>query len=115
MAPIDTRPDIPHGLVVDVDIFNLDGFQNDVQLAWRRLQQAYPDIFWTSKNGGHWIATRAADIRDIQSEHHLFSNSQVFIPATQLPSKLIPLNLVPPEHGPFRAILRLHSHRLRWM
>ena len=104
MSTIDTRPDIPDGLVVDVDIFNLDGFQNDVQLAWRRLQQTYPDIFWTPKNGGHWIATRAADIKYIQSEHQLFSNSQIFIPATQLPSKLIPLNLDPPEHGPFRAI-----------
>jgi cytochrome P450 len=92
MAPIDTRPDIPHGLVVDVDIFNLDGFQDDVQLAWRRLQQTYPDIFWTPKNGGHWIATRASDIKYIQSEHQLFSNSQIFIPATQLPSRLIPLN-----------------------
>ena len=40
-----------------------------------------------------------------RSEHQLFSNSQIFIPATQLPSKLIPLNLDPPEHGPFRAIL----------
>ena len=99
------RADIPDRLITDVDIFNLDGFQNDVQLAWRRLQQTYPDIFWTPKNGGHWIATRAADIKYIQSEHQFFSNSQIFIPATQLPSKLIPLNLDPPEHGPFRAIL----------
>jgi cytochrome P450 len=103
MSTIAIRPDIPDRLVADVDIFNLDGVQNDVQLAWRRLQQTYPDIFWTPRNGGHWIATRAADIRYIQSEHQFFSNSQIFIPATQLPSKLIPLNLDPPEHGPFRA------------
>jgi len=100
----DTPSDIPDRLVADVDIFNLDGFQNDVQLAWHRLQQTYPDIFWTTKNGGHWIATRAVDIRHIQSEHRFFSNSQIFIPATQLPSQLVPLNLDPPEHGPFRAI-----------
>jgi cytochrome P450 len=105
MSSMLTRPGIPKRLVADVDIFDLDGFQNDVQLAWRRLQQTYPDIFWTPKNGGHWIATRAADIRYIQSEHQFFSNSQIFIPATQLPSKLVPLNLDPPEHGPFRAIL----------
>jgi cytochrome P450 len=104
MSTINRRPDIPETLVADVDIFNLDGVQDDVQLAWRRLQQAYPDIFWTPKNGGHWIATRAADIRHIQSEYQSFSNSQTFIPATQLPSKLIPLNLDPPEHGPFRAV-----------
>jgi cytochrome P450 len=104
MSTINRRPDIPETLVADVDIFNLDGVQDDVQLAWRRLQQAYPDIFWTTKNGGHWIATRAADIRHIQSEHQSFSNGQTFIPATQLPSKLIPLNLDPPEHGPFRAV-----------
>jgi cytochrome P450 len=105
MSSMLARPGIPKRLVADVDIFDLDGFQNDVQLAWRRLQQTYPDIFWTPKNGGHWIATRAADIRYIQSEHQFFSNSQIFIPATQLPSKLVPLNLDPPEHGPFRAIL----------
>ncbi len=105
MSTIDTRSAVPDRLIADVDIFNLDGFQNDVQLAWRRLQQAYPDIFWTPRNGGHWIATRAADIKYIQSEHQFFSNSQIFIPATQLPAKLIPLNLDPPEHAPFRAIL----------
>lgn len=105
MSTTDVRPDIPDRLVADVDIFKLDGVQDDVQLAWRRLQQTYPDIFWTPQNGGHWIATRAADIRYIQSEHQLFSNSQIFIPATQLPAKLIPLNLDPPEHGPFRAVL----------
>jgi cytochrome P450 len=105
MSTMVARPGIPARLVADVDIFDLDGFQNDVQLAWRRLQQTYPDIFWTPKNGGHWIATRAADIRYIQSEHQFFSNSQIFIPATRLPSKLVPLNLDPPEHGPFRAIL----------
>jgi len=105
MSSPDTRPDIPARLVADVDIFNLDGVQSDVQLAWRRLQQAYPDIFWTPRNGGHWIATRAADIRHIQSEHRSFSNSQTFIPAAQLPAKLVPLNLDPPEHGAFRAIL----------
>ena len=33
----------------------------DVHLAWRALQQAGPDIFWTPRNGGHWIATRAED------------------------------------------------------
>lgn len=105
MSTLDIRADIPDRLVADVDIFKLEGVQDDVQLAWRRLQQAYPDIFWTPRNGGHWIATRAADIRYIQSEHRIFSNSQTFIPATQLPAKLIPLNLDPPEHGPFRAVL----------
>jgi cytochrome P450 len=104
MSAMNPARDIPETLVADVDIFNLDGIQDDVHLAWRRLQQAYPDIFWTPKNGGHWIATRAADIRHIQSEHESYSNGQTFIPATQLPSKLIPLNLDPPEHAPFRAV-----------
>jgi cytochrome P450 len=104
LSILDRRADIPEALVADVDIFNLEGLQDDVQLAWRRLHDGYPDIFWTPRNGGHWIATRAADIRHIQSEHQSFSNSQTFIPATQLPSKLIPLNLDPPEHGPFRAV-----------
>jgi cytochrome P450 len=104
-STVDANSTVPDKLVIDVDIFNLPGVQEDVQLAWRRLQQTCPDIFWTPKNGGHWVATRAVDIRYIQSEHQIFSNSQIFIPKTQLPVKLIPLNLDPPEHAQFRAIL----------
>src|SRR5258705_3875332 len=64
------RSDIPAHLVFDVDIFNLPGAEDDVQLAWRRLQTDLPPIFWTPKNGGHWICTRSEDIKYIHQTHN---------------------------------------------
>jgi len=33
-----------------------------------------PPIFWTPKNGGHWIATRSEDIKYIQQHYEHFSS-----------------------------------------
>lgn len=51
---------VPSELVYDVDFYNLDLGDGDVQQAWKRIQDSAPDIFWTPRNGGHWIATRGA-------------------------------------------------------
>ena len=60
-------------LVYDFDFFNPPGAKEDVQLAWKRLHDVAPDIFWTPRNGGHWIATRGEDISEIQTNHRRFS------------------------------------------
>ncbi len=99
------RSDIPAHLVCDVDIFNLPGAEDDVQLAWRRLQTDLPPIFWTPKNGGHWIATRSEDIKYIQQTYDRFSHNEVLLPKMPLPTRLIPMSLDPPEHTFFRQLV----------
>ena len=102
-----TPAHVPQRLVRDVDIFNLPGAEEDVHLAWRRLQQEGPEIFWTPRNGGHWIATRADDIEAMQLDHEHFSMAALSIPRTEPRSMpAIPISLDPPHHWPVRKLMQ---------
>jgi cytochrome P450 len=104
LAPVPAH--VPQELVHDFDFFAPPGADEDVQLAWKRLHEAAPDIFWTPRNGGHWVATRAEDILEIQTNHERFSHRVFTLPAdpeqTHTP---LPLGVDPPEHGPYRRII----------
>jgi cytochrome P450 len=96
---------VPQELVFDFDFFDPPGGAEDIHLAWRRLHDVAPDIFWTPRNGGHWVATRAADIDVMQLDHARFSHAEFMLPRHPLPFPALPLCLDPPEHGPFRALI----------
>ena len=95
---------VPHQLVVDFDFMNLPGHRDDVHVAWKRAVENAPDIFWTPRNGGHWVAIRADDIEVMQRDHEHFSHESVTIPRPKS-ARLAPLEYDPPEHTPLRAIL----------
>lgn len=103
------RPDnVPEELVVDFDIYNISGADQDVQLAYRAFQQNYPDIFWTPRNGGHWVATRAEDIETMQRDFAHFSHKRITIPPMPPESpRQIPLEVDPPEHSAYRRVLTM--------
>ena len=65
------RPNhVPAELVVDFDYFNPPHLQEiGLQLAYKRLRERAPRIFWTGRNGGHWVVTRASEIEAVQTEH----------------------------------------------
>ena len=84
MADVDpglmARPDhVPPELVADFDLFDIPGGEDDVQLAMRAFQQKGPDIFWTPRNGGHWVVTRAEDIARVRYEGGLVTYSDVLL------------------------------------
>ena len=41
-----------------------------------------PPVFWTPRNGGHWVATRGEDIREVQTNFRRFSQRVMTIPAS---------------------------------
>ena len=94
-------------LVYDFDYFHVAGIEQDVQLAWHALHSLAPDIFWTPRNGGHWVATRFADIKLIQQDFARFSSSEIVIPAPprQRPYKVLPISADPPAHAPYRRLI----------
>lgn len=96
---------VPSELVFDFDFFNPPGGEEDIHLAWKRLHDQAPDIFWTPRNGGHWIATRAEDIDVMQLDHERFSHGNFMLPKQDMPFPPLPLNLDPPEHTPFRQLI----------
>jgi hypothetical protein len=62
--------------IVDFDFYHPSGppgVDTDPHLTIKRLH-AGPDIFWTPRNGGHWVVTRGADILRILADHVNFSS-----------------------------------------
>lgn len=101
---LDRAKHVPPELAFDFDMYNPEGWPDDVHLAWKRIQDSYPPIFWTPRHGGHWVVTRAVDIRHMQENYAQFSNSESFVPRGVMPPQL-PVNLDPPEHTPFRRLI----------
>lgn len=92
-------------LFYDLDFYNLELGDGDVQQAWKRVQDSAPEIFWTPHNGGHWVATRAKYIKEVEVDYEHFSHRQFTIPWMDSPVPALPLCLDPPDHGPIRALI----------
>ena len=107
MSALAERPaHVDPACVVDFDYLAPRGHEIDVHRAWARLHDpGIPDIVWTPYYGGHWIATRAKDIETMQLDATRFSYASVTIPKSEQTLRLVPLEMDPPEHTPFRALL----------
>lgn len=101
------KPDhVPENLVYDFDYLTPPGHEEDIHMAWYRLRcEGVPDIFWTPRYGGHWIATRADDIDHIQLDHTLFSMCDITVPRGSSTFRGYPLEIDPPEHAKYRILL----------
>lgn len=102
LAPVPLH--VPPHLVIDFDFTAVPGADEDVHLAWKRLHEG-PDLFWTPYFGGHWVATRAAEIERIQSDHESFSHREFSLPRGIKPFPFVPLEVDPPEHADYRRII----------
>ena len=104
MPLVEVPAHVPPELVVDFDFYALGNRPEGIQLAFAELHKG-PDIVWTPHHGGHWIATRFADIDAIQLDHEHFSHRHFTIPRSEYDPTAIPLGLDPPFHTPFRKLL----------
>ena len=96
---------VPDMLVRDFDFFAFPGSDNDVHGAWKRVQEEMPALFWTPYNGGHWVATRAADIELMYSDPMRFSSRTESLPRGAAPFRQPPVEIDPPDHEAFRRII----------
>jgi cytochrome P450 len=95
---------------VDYDIFNDRRFveTGDPHAALQKLAaEVGPGIFWTPRNGGHWLITDYELVFKAARDPDLFSSKAMTIPPmpAELEPFLIPLTLDPPEHGAYRLPL----------
>jgi cytochrome P450 len=100
-------------LVVDFDYMAPAGLAEggDVYRAFARLHEG-PDVQWTPHYGGHWIATRAEDIKWIQESWQLFSNTEKAPPRGSCPF-MPPITFDPPDHSRYRAVLNPYFAKRR--
>lgn len=99
--PAHVRPE----QVVDYDYFDDPRLEGDVHIGMRSLHFDAPDVFYSPRNGGFWVVTRHDLMKEVLRDTEHFSNRELSIPKSNSPNLMIPLNLDPPEHLPFRMVL----------
>jgi len=80
----------------------------DVQLGMHALHAEAPDVFYSPRNGGFWVITRLDLMSKVLADTEHFSNRVLEIPRIYSDNRMIPLNLDPPEHLPFRMAVMKH-------
>jgi cytochrome P450 len=91
--------------VFDFDIYADKRFGADPHSSLEVLHREAPDVFYTPRNGGHWIITRQAQITEVVQDPEHFSVREMQVPRVPNPPVFIPLSLDPPENLPFRQAL----------
>ena len=106
MASSHVVPDhVPQHLVVDFDYYNFAGGADDLHLAWKKLHEG-PDIFWTPRNGGHWVVTRADDTEQVFKDYERFTSTRgQSIPLQQGRFPFPPVEYDPPKHTDYRRLM----------
>ena len=91
--------------VFDFDIYADKRFGADPHSSLEVLHEEAPDVFYTLRNGGHWVITRQAQIIDVVQDPEHFSVREMQVPRVPNPPLFIPLSLDPPHNLPFRQAL----------
>jgi cytochrome P450 len=94
---------VPPARVRDVDLYNLPGATEDVHLAWKRVQDECPAVFYTPRYGGYWVITRAELLEQVWPDHVRFSSDRaIAIPRQPNAPAQLPIEVDPPLHQFFR-------------
>lgn len=93
---------VPADRVVDFDIFNPPGVEQDYFSAWKTLLEG-PGLVWSTANGGHWIGARGDVVRTLWNDAERLSNECLAVtPGLGEVMQFIPLQQDGAEHKAFR-------------
>ena len=97
---------VPPERMVDFDFFAVPPGMADPTGIWHDLvRQGVPSIFYTPRNGGHWVLMDYADIVEAYRDHTVFSTYQTPVPPIEPFPVVQPQGVDPPEHNVFRRLL----------
>ncbi|GAM04320.1 cytochrome P450 [Novosphingobium sp. MBES04] len=116
VSPAVGKPDhVPDALVYDFDFHYDPGLLSEGHARIAQIAREAPPVFWTPRQGGHWIVASHAAVYSAQRSPEIFSNGPVpyeMIAAhnATLPDEkksLIPLPITvdPPVHDTYRKPL----------
>lgn len=92
--------------VFEFDYIADPGVLADCHDRYWELKETAPPVFWTSAHGGHWVCNTGATVQHVVRHPELFSSRYLSIPPNPDQPKMIPEMLDPPEHRPYRQMLR---------
>jgi cytochrome P450 len=96
--------------VFEFDIYEDERLRADLHGGFKSLHGEAPDMFYTPCNGGHWMAARYDLIASIMYDSEHFSNTEMDVPKSASKYVMIPLNIDPSDHAPYRpALMRYFS------
>ena len=113
---------MPDSIVYDFDMFYDPAYVANPHERLLDLHKKAPPVFWTPRQGGHWMLIGHAANFKASRDWESFSNSymskerQAAMQA-QLPKggphipQAVPINLDPPDHAIFRALSRARFHQ----
>jgi cytochrome P450 len=97
---------VPADRIVDFDFFHIPEGVTDPAEIWHDLvRRGVPKIFYTPRNGGHWVFLNYADIVEGYRDYSIFSTYQTPIPPIEPFPVVQPQGVDPPEHKVFRSLL----------
>jgi cytochrome P450 len=103
--PVPKPPSVPADRVYDIDIYDTSGGPDFQAVIAKLAEPGVPEVVWTPQNGGHWIVTRGEFVHKVLQDFTRFSSRSLIIPKALSPKGHKPVQLDPPEHGKFRALL----------
>lgn len=92
--------------VYEFDYLFDPALEKDVHTTYWKLKENAPPVFWTPANGGHWVVTTADAAIEVLRHPDRFSSKFLSIPPNPHQPRMIPESLDPPEHRPYRQLLR---------
>ncbi|MBB5706729.1 cytochrome P450 [Sphingopyxis panaciterrulae] len=92
--------------VYEFDYVADPGVLADCHARYWELKETAPPVFWTNAHGGHWVCNTGAAVQHVVRHPEIFSSRYLSIPPNPNQPKMIPEMLDPPEHRPYRQMLR---------
>ncbi len=92
--------------VHEFDYLSEPALAEDLHGTYWKLKESAPPVFWTHANGGHWVVTSADAAIEVLRHPDRFSSKFLSIPPNPNQPRMIPESLDPPEHRPYRQLLR---------
>jgi cytochrome P450 len=117
-------PHVPESAMRDFDLYRDPALQAEPHARILELLPTLPPLFWTPRNGGHWLALSHRSVVTVLREPDRFSSALVppehqQAMMTMMPEgtprmpQMTPIFMDPPDHGRYRAPLqRAFSPRL---
>lgn len=92
-------------LVYDFDFYDDPRYQPDIHDGIAQVIAEAPPVFFTPRNGGHWVLAGHAALFDAVRNPAVFSSSKMALPPLLNEPHQVPIYSDPPEHAPYRAPL----------
>jgi cytochrome P450 len=108
---------VPQAAVFDFDMFRDSAYLADPHERSLELLKTAPHVFWTPRNGGHWMFlsydanskaardTKAFSNEFVSKEQMAALQARMPVGSPRVPIP-VPLNLDPPEHAKYRGPLQ---------